>query len=164
MAALTQGRPAPQLNLNAFDGSEINLQDMKGTPVLLNFFKSTCPWCQQEMPRLAKVYARLAEQGLDVNVIGIVVGTDTQSSAEQFAQSYGLKIPLAIDSEKIARTAFGIERVPTMVLVDAKGIVSRVYEGATEQLGGIVEQTIMAAARGDGPPNYDMIGNGCAPD
>src|SRR5207237_4750692 len=42
---------------------------------------------------------------------------------------------------------FGLIRVPTLVLVDAKGMVSCIYEGASEQLAGVVEQTIMAAVR-----------------
>lgn len=160
MSELTMGQPAPNLKLTAPDGSEFDLQALNGQPVLLNFFKSTCPWCQMEMPRLGKVYAHLKEQGINVLVQGIVVGSDTPESAARFAQTSGLEIPLVVDAAKTARKDFGLTRVPTLVLVDAKGMVSRVYEGATEQLSGIVEQTIFAAARGDAPPNYEMVGNG----
>jgi peroxiredoxin len=160
MSDLIVGQPAPALKLTAIDGNEFDLQALKGQPVVLNFFKSTCPWCQTEMPRLGKVYAHLKEQGIEVPVQGIVVGSDTSESAQRFAQTSGLEIPLAIDAEKTARADFALTRVPTIVLIDAKGSVSRVYEGASEQLAGIVEQTVFAAARGDAPPNYEMVGNG----
>ena len=160
MPELNMGQPAPNLKLTALNGDEFDLQALQGQPVLLNFFKSTCPWCQMEMPRLGKVYAHLKEQGIDVPIQGIVVGSDTAESASRFAQNSNLEIPLALDAEKTARIDFGLTRVPTIVLIDAKGSVSRVYEGASEQLAGIVEQTVFAAARGDGPPNYEMVGNG----
>jgi peroxiredoxin len=160
MAELTLGHPAPDLKITSLNGSEFDLQSFKGQPVLLTFFKSTCPWCQVEIPRLAKVYAHMKENGIDVPVQGVVVGSDTPESAARFAQNSHLDIPLAVDTDKTARADFGLVRVPTLVLVDAKGNIARVYEGATEQLAGIVEQTIIAAARGDAPPNYEMVGNG----
>lgn len=159
MAELTIGHRAPDLRITGLDGGEFDLHS-SGQPVLLNFFKSTCPWCQAEMPRLAKVFAHVKEQGFNVAVQGIVVGSDTPESAARFAANANLAIPLAIDSEKTARADFALTRVPTLVLVDANGIISRVYEGSSEQLAGIVEQTIRAAARGDVPPNYEMVGNG----
>lgn len=160
MPELNIGQPAPTLNLTGLNGDGFDLQSLSGQPVLLNFFKSTCPWCQMEMPRLGKVYAHLKEQGINVPIQGIVVGSDTAESATRFAQNSGLDIPLALDTEKTARVDFGLTRVPTIVLVDAKGSIARVYEGASEQLAGIVEQTVFAAARGDVPPDYEMVGNG----
>jgi hypothetical protein len=53
--------------------------------------------------------------------------------------------------------------VPAVVAINAQGLVERTYEGATEQLPGIVEQTIFALAHSSEPPEYEMIGNGCAP-
>lgn len=160
MAELIQGHPAPDLKIVGLNGTEFDLQDHKGQPVLLNFFKSTCPWCQQEMPRLAKVYEHLKSLGIEIPIQGVVVGSDTGESAARFAQNSQLNIPLAVDADKTARADFALTRVPTLVLVDAKGNISRVYEGASEQLAGIVEQTIIAAVHGDVPPNYEMVGNG----
>jgi peroxiredoxin len=164
MSELVIGHPAPKLKLTTQDGGDFDLQALHGQPVLLNFLKSTCPWCQLEMPRLAKVYAHTKSQGINIPVLGVFVGSDTTESATRFAENCGLEIPLAIDTTKSLREAFAIARVPSLILIDAKGNVSRIYEGATEQLGGIVEQTILAAAHGNPPPNYEMIGNGCSPD
>jgi hypothetical protein len=59
--------------------------------------------------------------------------------------------------------AYSIERVPTFIVVDADGSVTRIYEGSSEQLAGIVGTDVMAAARGDEMPEYSLVGNGCAP-
>jgi peroxiredoxin len=164
MADIQEGQAAPEFGLSALDGSRINSLSFKGKAVLLNFFKSNCPWCQQEMPRLAHVYERVKEQGLHVPIVGIVVGEDTLESAQTFAQSSGLNIPLAIDSDNKLRQEFGITRVPTLVLLDAQGLVARIYEGASEQLTGIVEQALIAADRGNAAPTFEMVGNGCSVD
>ncbi len=118
MAELTAGHRAPDLKITGLDGQEFDLQSFKGQPVLLNFFKSTCPWCQVEMPRLAKVFSHLKTMGIDVPVQGVVVGSDTPESAIRFAQNANLTIPLAVDADKTARVNFGLVRVPTLVLVD----------------------------------------------
>ena len=158
MATLEKGSPAPQFSLTGLDGETIDLAQHRGTPVLLNFFKSTCPWCQLEMPRLAEMYNRLSE--VNVRVLGIVVGKDDNASAEKFASDKQLQFPIAVDSEKQVREEYGLQRVPTLVLVDENGNVARVYEGSTEQLTGIVEQTMLAAAGKDSLPDYYLVGNG----
>jgi peroxiredoxin len=82
---------------------------------------------------------------------------------EGFARDQQVDFPVLHDSNGETMRAYGIERVPTFIVVDADGTVTRIYEGSSEQLSGIVEQTLMAAARGDELPEYSLIGNGCAP-
>ncbi|MDF2439593.1 MAG: hypothetical protein JWN98_577 [Abditibacteriota bacterium] len=165
MPTITQGSPAPDFTLQDEQAQSMQLSQFRGTPVLLNFFNSTCPWCQTEMPRLAELYRRLSDdKEVDVAILGIVVGQDTPPSAAQFAADKQLDFPMAVDADGAVRVAYQLERVPTLVLVDAQGIVQRVYEGASEQLAGIVEQTIMSAAGGNELPDYNLVGNGCAPD
>jgi peroxiredoxin len=152
------GQEAPDFALTDLQGRPVQLSSLRGTPVLLNFFKSTCAWCQAEMPRLADIYRRMSD--VDVRVLGVVVGKDDASSVERFARDKNLDFPLAVDDQHQVRADYGLQRVPTLVLVDAEGKVARVYEGSSEQLSGIVEQTILAAARGDEPPDYYLVGNG----
>ena len=162
MTEVRTGQSAPEMNLTSLDGSRLHLESFRGKPVLLNFFNSTCPWCQSEMPRLAQVYDRVMQQGIHMPIIGIVVGSETSETAQQFAQHSELHIPIALDNTGTVSADFGITRVPTLVLLDAQGMVARVYEGASEQLTGIVEQAIYAADRGNEAPTFEMVGNGCA--
>ena len=129
--------------------------------LFLNFFRSDCPWCASEMPQLSTVYERHAK--LDFLVAGIAVGTDDAESAQLFANAKDLSFPVTADPTGALKAAFGIERVPAIVVINAQGLVERTYQGVTEQLAGILEQTVLALAHDHTPPDYDMVGNGCAP-
>ncbi len=130
-------------------------------PVILNFFRSDCPWCASELPQIAEVYRR--HEKLDLVLAGIAAGHDSDDDATNFANAKNLGFPVAADSDGALCRAFGIERVPAFVVINAQGLVERTYEGVTEQLAGILEQTVLAVAHNHTPPTYDMIGNGCAP-
>ncbi len=131
------------------------------TPVFLNFFRSDCPWCQSDLPRLAEAYGR--HNDLHIHVLAVAVGDDNAESATAFAAEHEWPFAVVADESGTLRAGFGVERVPTVVLVGGTGLVECTYEGATEQLAGILEQTIFAAAHGTEPPEYHMVGNGCAP-
>lgn len=130
-------------------------------PIFLNFFRSDCPWCASEIPRLSEIYARHSD--LTMHALAIAVGNDSSEAAQSFARDKDLQIPVAADTNGALKAAFAIERVPAVVAINAQGLVERTYEGATEQLPGIVEQTVFALAHDSEPPEYEMIGNGCAP-
>ncbi len=129
--------------------------------VILNFFRSDCPWCASELPQIADVYRR--HEKLDFLLVGIAVGNDSEEDAINFANAKNLDFPTTADSDGAVRSAFAIERVPAFVVINPHGLVERTYAGVTEQLAGILEQTILAVAHDNTPPTYDMIGNGCAP-
>lgn len=113
------------------------------------------------MPQLSEIYAR--HETLGAHIIGVAVGNDTIETTSQFAREKLLSFPTIADQNGVLKSAFAIERVPAIVAINARGLVERTYEGVTEQLPGILEQTLFALAHDSEPPEYDMIGNGCAP-
>ncbi len=130
-------------------------------PVVLVFLRSDCPWCASEVPRLSDVFARNTK--LELVVVGVACGHDTAETASRFQAEKQLGFPVLPDEGSALREAFVIERVPTIVIINSRGLVERTFEGVTEQLVGIVEQTIGAVADDAPPPFYEMVGNGCAP-
>jgi peroxiredoxin len=160
MIELAIGIAAPEFELTSLDGQTVRLSDLHGTPVLLNFYKSNCSWCQTEMPQLAQVYERLND--VNVKVFGIDIGDDSATAA-RFANEKGLEFPILLGDSATALT-YHLKRVPTLVLVDETGNIACVYEGVTEQLSGIVELTMLAAAGRHELPEYSLVGNGCSPD
>jgi peroxiredoxin len=161
MASIEVGREAPDFSLTDLDGERLSLSEMRGAPMVLNFFHTGCTWCRAMIPQLDNIYDRLVN--LDVPILGIVVGEDTPETARAFARENDINILLGVDEDRSIRAAYGLERVPTVVLLDAEGFVVRVYQGSTEQLPGLVEQAIYALARGDEAPEISLVGNGCAP-
>ena len=162
MAQLIAGAPAPTFSLIDLDNEVVSLSALRDKPVILNFFHSGCAWCRTELPKLAEIYAR-HEDKTPVAIVGIAVGEDTIDNARQFASDQNLNFPIIVDADRTLRAAYGLERVPTVVFVDESGLVQRIYEGSSEQLGGIVEQALLSAARGDELPDFALVGNGCAP-
>lgn len=85
-------------------------------PVVLAFFKTTCPVCQMAAP---KVQA-LADAGVRV----VAVGEDPPPSINTYADRYGQKVTTLTDAPPYpASDAFGIDTVPTLFLVDGDGTV-----------------------------------------
>ena len=156
--SLQPATPAPAILGDLLAQLALPTQDH---PVFLNFFRSDCPWCASEVPQLSDIYAR--HRDLTPIIIGVAVGNDDAQKAADFARDKALSFPVVADESGALKAAFAIERVPAIVAINAQGLVERTYEGATEQLPGILEQTLFALAHSNEPPQYDMIGNGCAP-
>jgi peroxiredoxin len=97
-----------------------------------------------------------------VHFLGVASDSD-RTLIETFVREQQLEFPILHDINGETTRAYAIERVPTFIVVDSDGSITRIYQGSSEQLAGIVEQTLMAAARGDELPEYSLIGNGCAP-
>jgi len=155
--ALPTATPAPAALHDYL--ARLNLKAEK-TPVFLNFFRSDCPWCTTEMPRLVEIYK--LHKDLRVHIIGVAEHA-TEEAALAYARGLGWNFPIITDADETLKNAFGVRRVPSIVVIDCHGQLVRFYEGVTEQLTGILEQTVFAVAHDTEPPHYDMIGNGCEP-
>ena len=133
---LSEGTRAPEFRLQRLDGGESSFQDVIANgPILLAFFKITCPVCQLTFPFLE----RLHTPGT-MPIYG--VSQNDPEDTREFNSRFGVTFPTLLDREEDefpASNAFGISSVPTMFLIERDGIVSRVIEGwqkkAVEQLG-----------------------------
>ena len=142
---LAPGSPAPDLPpLTGLDGSELTLSDVAG-PVLLAFFKVSCPTCQFTFPYLERIAA--AAPGL--NVIGI--SQDGAKAASDFAQAFGLTFPVHLDEAKSgypASNAYQITHVPSLFVVEQARISQSVSGFSRVDLEAI-------ATRFDAPPPFE---------
>ncbi len=125
-AADEQPPPFPNLTLTSFDGSsQVTMHDLRGQPVVVNFWASWCGPCRVEMPELQKLHEDLGDDGM----VLVTVNMDrTRAAASQFLKSTGLTVPVyTIDPQ--ATAALGITSLPTTVLVGPDGEVAQVYAG-----------------------------------
>lgn len=123
---LAAGAPAPGFRLAQLDGGEVWLDELNAEqPVLLAFFKITCPVCQMTMPFLE----RLHREG-KLRVYGI--SQNDADDTREFNRRFGISFPVLLDSEDDGfptSNEYGIGSVPTMFLVETDGTASRVLEG-----------------------------------
>jgi len=113
MTALGVGTKAPEFELKTLDGTRFALsQELGRGPVVLAFFKISCPTCQYAFPfleRLYKVYG-----GKNVGLVGISQNDAKETTA--FARQFGVTFPILLDdTEKYpVSNAYGLTNVPTI--------------------------------------------------
>ncbi len=120
MAALSAGVRAPEFTLPAADGRRISLQDaLQKGPVVLAFFKVSCPVCQYAFPFFERMYQ--ANRGDDVTFIG--VSQDKIQDTRAFMKEFGVTFPIALDepANYAVSNAYGLTTVPTLFYIDPSG-------------------------------------------
>ena len=120
------GAPAPDVRLDYLDGGTQTLSELRGTPVVLNFWSSTCAPCLQEMPAFQQVSQ--ATQG-NISVVGVDV-TDTEAAGNEMVARTGVTYRNARDPKSEILGVFGGTALPRTVLIDADGTVVDTHSGA----------------------------------
>jgi len=119
------GEPAPDVEMVDFDGEQVVLADYLGTPVILNFWASWCPFCIAEMPDFERVNQDMAGR---VAILGVNL-QDDPGLAVQMADETGVTYRLLRDPQGVVYAAFGGLAMPTTVFIDGSGTVSEVVSG-----------------------------------
>ncbi len=116
------------------NGNEINLADYIGQKaILLDFWSIYCGPCVEEMPTLIGLYDKYNDMGLEVFGISL----DSRFNARRlgkFVESYEHEIPYPIihDAQSEIRRLYGVNTLPTAILVDKDGNVDLFFMGFSE--------------------------------
>jgi peroxiredoxin len=127
MTNLASGSVAPGFSLLSLEGREYSLAtEMKRGPVIVAFFKVSCPVCQFTFPFLERLYKRYGGEG--VTFLG--VSQDDARATRRFAEDYGVTFPMLRDEEGYpVSNGYGLTNVPTTFLIDSDGSVRVVCHG-----------------------------------
>ncbi len=111
---------APDITITTLQGEQLGLAGLRGRPVLVNFWATTCSSCTQEMPQLVNLYEELAPRGFEI--IGISMAYDPPNHVLAFKQTRGIPYPLALDIQSLAARAFGdVQLTPSSFLIAPDG-------------------------------------------
>lgn len=124
--ALT-GEEAPSFQLQSLEGYTVSLDDLKGAPVVLNFWASWCQPCLQEHPELMALAKRYKAKG--VTFLGILYGGDSKADAEIFIRKHGASFPSLLDPTQRTSIDYGVSGVPETYILDSNGIIVRKITG-----------------------------------
>ena len=124
------GKQAPDFTLVTMAGTEITLSELRGTPVVLNFWAIYCPYCQRELP----YFEQLAEQSAGEVAIIMVNTQDTSSQIEEsFEKIFGANkayFTVALGGGTQVSDKYNILYIPTTFFIDSGGIIRNMKVGA----------------------------------
>ncbi len=109
---------APDFSLPDRSGKKWSLSSLRGRPVLLNFWFSTCPPCIEEMPGLEQLQGRLGDKAV---VLAVSVDEDGWPAINKFFGKSGTGLSVLLDDSKSIPKKYGTDKYPESFLIDAAG-------------------------------------------
>jgi peroxiredoxin len=107
----------PDFDLPLLDGGTLSSDELRGSPVVLNFFASWCAPCREEAPLLERTWREYRDEG--VHVVGVDI-EDTERSVEHFVDEYGLTYPVIRDEDKELARALDVYGLPQTFFIDER--------------------------------------------
>jgi cytochrome c biogenesis protein CcmG/thiol:disulfide interchange protein DsbE len=123
---IARGQAAPGIVGKTLDGTAFDLSALRGQPVVLNFWGSSCVPCREEFPLFKAKLAAHAGDGLAI--VGILM-FDSPAPAMDFIAQYGATWPTVDDPSGAIRTAYRAVARPQSYFIDRSGILREIQVG-----------------------------------
>jgi thiol-disulfide isomerase/thioredoxin len=124
-AAPEIGAPAPPFQLQTLAGDELDLLDLRGEPVIINFWATWCVPCQVEMPELQALH-----EDTGVRILALNIGENPEI-VTAWVQEYSLSFDILLDRDETVYALYRLRGLPSTYVLDADGIITAIFYGAT---------------------------------
>jgi len=122
-------QPLPALTLRNAAGAAVDPATLRGRPLLLNFWATWCPPCDEEMPAFEALSRQQGAAGVQVVTVNL---QETPAQVMAYAVQRGLILPLWLDEAGELAAQLDVTYLPTTFLVDADGVIrSRIRRALT---------------------------------
>ena len=136
------GKPAPEVNLRMWlVGDTVALADLRGQVVMLEFWATWCKPCQEMFPKLTSLYEQESKNGLEIVAVTrhyMAYGGTLEARNEELnlmrktISEHGVTFRVAVADDEQLQSTYGANGLPTVVLIDRKGIVQYAGPGGED--------------------------------
>lgn len=124
---LATGKFPPDFTLTELSsGAQVSLSDYEGQAVLLFFWATWCPYCDNEIPHLQDIYEAYQAQGLVVLAIN---EGEAAAEVESYRARRGLTFPILLDAEFEVTRLYAANSIPQHVFIGRSGRIFSIVTG-----------------------------------
>jgi thiol-disulfide isomerase/thioredoxin len=138
-AFIKKGDPAPPLKVVSTTGQKISLANYKGHVLILDFFATWCAPCRKAIPHFIGLSRKYNKQGLEI--LGMSADEDADKEVREFIGEQKIIYPVAIAGEDMI-TDYGIRSLPTVYVINKKGVIAEKYMGFNDDMAASMETLI----------------------
>ena len=118
-------------DLPDLNGKILSLQDFDGKVLVINFWATWCPPCEEEMLKLNRLHQRYRKN--DLVVIGIALDKDSLDLVKPFVREKGIGYQILRGNEEVLTNLGDFSGVPTTLIVGRKGNIKKKYDGSFDE-------------------------------
>ena len=134
------GQRAPYFELATVAGDSVALADSVGSgPVVLSFWATWCNVCKKEMPKVSELLSDYTPKGVKFFAI------DYRESAQKVAKTvkkWGIEATVLLDRDGDVSDTYDVQGIPTVVILDRKGVVQFYGYASRKKLAGILDDLL----------------------
>ncbi len=129
-AAAIEGDRACDLPLSDLEGKPIDLAQLKGKVVVVNFWATWCNPCREEIPDFVQLYKEYRGRGLEI--IGVSLDKGKEERVKAFAKEFGIEYPIVVGDIQVARRWL-VQGIPRTFIIDREGKIAQKIVGVTDK-------------------------------
>ncbi|MFW5691266.1 MAG: cytochrome c biogenesis protein CcdA [Chloroflexota bacterium] len=118
------GQLAPDFRTTTLDGETVSLGDFRGQFVMLNFWYTTCPPCEIEMPHFQSAYLDYSDEAFTILAVN---REETPAQIAPFAERHALTFPLLLDRDSDIQRLYNVRSYPTTYFINPDGVIVQRY-------------------------------------